>query len=131
MNRTAVDRTEQDLKRLAEDWATSEQRGDTAFMQRTLTDDFIGIGPRGFILTKGEWLQRFVSGTLKYDAIDWSEVQVRVYGDAAVVTGRAKQKVRYQNQPMENDLRTTLVFVRPQEQWLLASLQFSPILGRP
>jgi hypothetical protein len=61
MNRVAgdKDRTEQDVKRLADEWAASERQGDTAFMERTLADDFIGIGPRGFMLAKNEWVQRF------------------------------------------------------------------------
>ncbi len=127
----AQNNTEQDLERLAEDWASSERRGDTAFMQRTPTGDFAGIGPRGFMLAKDEWLERFTSGRLKYEYLEWDEVKVRVYGDAAVVTGRVKQEVSYQGQGMESDLRTTLVFVKQQGNWLLASLQFSPILGRP
>ena len=83
------------------------------------------------MLTKDEWVQRFSSGDLKYESLEWDEVKVRSYGDAAVVTGREKQKVRYQNQPMESELRTTLVFVKQQGQWRLANVQFSPVLGRP
>ncbi len=53
------------------------------------------------------------------------------YGDAAVVTGRERQKVNYQGQSMESELRTTLVWVRQDGRWLLASAQMSPILGAP
>ncbi len=127
----AQNNTEQDLERLAEDWASSERRGDTAFMQRTPTGDFAGIGPRGFMLAKDEWLERFTSGRLKYEYLEWDEVKVRVYGDAAVVTGRVRQEVSYQGQGMESDLRAMLVFVKQEGQWRLASVQMSPILGRP
>ncbi len=131
MDRIADDRVAQDLKRIAEDWATAERRGDTAFMQRTLTDDFEAIGPRGFMLNKEQWLQRFESGSLRYEYLEWDEVTVRPYGDAAVVTGRERQKVNYQGQPMESDLRTTLVWVKQNGRWLLANAQMSPILGMP
>ncbi len=131
MNQKVIDNTIEDVKRLAKEWAASERRGDTAFMQRTLADDFVGIGPRGFMLAKNEWLQRFTSGALKYEYLEWDEANVRVYGDAALVTGRERQKVNYQGQPMESELRTTLAFVKQQGRWLLAGLQLSPILGRP
>ncbi len=126
-----VDNTQQDLRKLADDWAAAERRGDTAFMERTLADDFTAVGPRGFVLTKDQWLQRFTSGSLKYEYLEWDEVNVRPYGDAAIVTGRERQKVDYQGQGMESDLRTTLVWVKQDGQWKLANAQMSPILGRP
>jgi ketosteroid isomerase-like protein len=129
MNPMTSNSMEQELKRLSEDWATAELRGDTAFLERTLANDFIGIGPRGFTLTKEDWLQRITSGALKYDRFDWDEVTVRAYGDAAIVIGRQAQKARFQDQPIEGEFRTSLVFVRQQGRWLLASLQLSPIAG--
>jgi ketosteroid isomerase-like protein len=131
MNGVTANRVAQDLEQSAKDWATAERNGDTAFMQRTLTDDFEAIGPRGFMLNKEQWLQRFQSGSLQYEYLEWDEVTVRPYGDAAVVTGRERQKVNYQGQPMESDLRTTLVWVKQNGRWLLANAQMSPILGMP
>jgi ketosteroid isomerase-like protein len=129
MNPITANNMEQELKKLSEEWAAAELRGDTAFLGRTLADDFVGIGPRGFMLTKEDWLQRITSGALKYDGFDWDEVQVRAYGDAAIVIGRQAQKARYQDRPIEGEFRTTLVFVRQQGGWLLAGLQLSPIAG--
>lgn len=131
MDRVADDRVVQDLKQIAEDWATAERQGDTAFMERTLTDDFEGIGPRGFMLNKERWLQRFRSGSLKYEYLEWDEVNVRPYGGAAIVTGRERQKVNYEGQAMESELRTALVWVKQDGHWLLANVQMSPILGMP
>jgi ketosteroid isomerase-like protein len=121
---------EQEVARLADVWATAELRADTAFLEQTLADDFIGVGPLGFMLNKQEWLARHQSGDLKYDALDLDEVTVRVYGETAVVIGRQVQSAAYRGNPIRAELRTTLVLVHQQGQWRLASLHLSPI-GQP
>ena len=122
---------EQEVLRLADAWATAELRGDTTFLERILTDDYIGIGPLGFMLTKQEWLARHQAGDLKYESFSLDEVKVRVYNnDAAILTGRQVQNGAYRGNSIQAQFRTTLVFVRQQGQWQLASLQLSTI-GQP
>ncbi|MFL5586319.1 MAG: nuclear transport factor 2 family protein [Ktedonobacteraceae bacterium] len=122
---------EQEVLRLADAWANAELRGDTTFLERILADDYIGIGPLGFMLTKQEWLARHQAGDLKYESFSLDEIKVRVYNnDAAVLTGRQVQNGAYRGNSIQAQFRTTLVFVRQQGQWQLASLQLSTI-GQP
>ena len=123
--------TQQEVMQLADAWANAELRGDSAFLERTLADDFIGIGPLGFMLTKQEWLARHQAGDLKYESFSLDEVKVRVYNnDAAVLTGRQVQNGAYRGNSIPGQFRITLVFVHQQGQWRLASLHLSPI-GQP
>src|SRR5438552_12304664 len=108
MNREHV---EQEVVRLADAWATAELHGDTAFLERTLTDDFIGIGPLGFMLTKQEWLARHQSSDLKYDSFNLDEDKMRVYNDAAILTGRQVQHGAYRSNNIQGQFRITLVFL--------------------
>ena len=121
---------EQEVVRLADAWATAELRGDAAFLESTLADDFVGIGPLGFMLTKQEWLARHQSGDLKYASFSQDEVKVRVYNDAAILIGRQVQNGTYRGNSIQGQFRTTLVFVQQQGQWRLAGLHLSPI-GQP
>ena len=127
MNR---EHAEQEVVRLANAWATAELRGDITFLERRLSDDFIGIGPLGFMLTKQEWLARHQSGDLKYESLILDEVKVRVYSNAAVLTGRQDQQAAYRGNSIPGQFRITLVFVHQQGQWQLANLQLSAI-GQP
>src|SRR6266516_2610840 len=128
MNR---EHTEQEILRQADAWANAELRGDTTFLESILVDDYIGIGPLGFMLTKQEWLARHQSGELKYESFNLDEVQVRVYNDdAAILTGRQVQNGAYRGNSIQAQFRITLVFVQQQGQWQLASLQLSTI-GQP
>ena len=124
--------SEADVLELAEDLRKAELRGDVAFLERVLASDFVGIGPRGFVLTKEAWLGRHRSGDLKYETLDRDEVSLRAYADAAIMTSRelGKTKCKGQEVPV-GALRATHVFVRRGGRWLLAGVQFSPILGAP
>ena len=130
-----MDEQTRQIENLAQDWAAAELRGDTAFLGRTLADDFVGVGPRGFTLTKEEWLERHESGKLKYESFGLDEVQVRPYGDAAVMVCRQSAEGVYEDENGRYDLherfRATLILVKQEGHWLLAGLQLSPILGRP
>lgn len=123
------------LERLGEDWAVAELGGDTASLGRILADDFVAVGPRGFMLTKEQWLLRHDSGSLTYEAFEWDDVSVRVHGDAAIMIGRQTASAVYEDGEVRHEIqdqfRTTLVFVEEAGRWLLLGLHLSPIAGPP
>jgi ketosteroid isomerase-like protein len=125
----------EELTKLVEDWAYAELAGDTDFLRATFADDFVGVGPRGFTLSKEEWLDRHERGMLTYGSFALDEVGVRLYGDAAVVVCRQDADGVYEDDDGRYDIheqfRATLVFVRQQGPCRLVGLQLSPILGRP
>lgn len=130
-----IEKLAQLMEKLAQDWAAAELRGDTAFLGRVLAEDFVGVGPRGFTLTKRDWLERHESGKLKYKSFGLDEIEVRLYGDAAVMVCRQIAEGVYEDENGRYDIheqfRATLIFVKQEGRWLLAGLQLSPILGRP
>ena len=123
------------LERLGDDWAAAELGGDTASLGRILADDFVAVGPRGFMLTKEQWLLRHDSGSLTYEAFAWDEVSVRVHGDAAIMIGRQTASAVYEDGDVRHEIqdqfRTTLVFVEEAGRWLLLGLHLSSIAGPP
>ena len=123
------------LLSLGEDWAAAELRGDTVTLGRILAEDFVAVGPRGFMLSKDQWLSRHDSGSLTYEAFEWDEVTVRVHGDAAVLIGRQTARAVYEDGEVRHEIqdrfRTTLVFVEEQGRWLLLGVHLSPIAGPP
>ncbi len=121
-----------DLIELGENLRKAELRGDVAFMDGILAPDFIGIGPRGFILDKEGWLARHRSGDLRYEAIERDEVTVRTYGDAAIMTSRERTRAKYKGREVPGGpFRTTHVFVKQEGGWRLAGVQLSPIHQGP
>jgi ketosteroid isomerase-like protein len=113
------------LRALAEHWCDAERRGDAATLAPLLADDFVAVGPLGFLLTKDQWLGRYRSGDLANESFDWDEGQVRVYGDAAIVIGTQTSKSTYKGQPAGGRFRVTQVALRRGHGWILAGLQLS------
>jgi ketosteroid isomerase-like protein len=113
------------------EWASAEQRGDTTALDRQLTDDFVGVGPLGFTLSKSEWVARHIAGDLTYDAFQLTDVQTRRYGDAAVATAHQTGRGAYRGNPAPTDLRAILVLVQQAGDWQLAGIHMSFIAGTP
>ena len=110
-------------------WSAAEQAGDSQRLDGLVTEDFAGIGPLGFILSRQAWLARHRSGDLRYDSFTLAEVQTRVYGQAAVITARNNTRGSYQGQPIPEAVRVTLVLVSDAGNWRLAAIHMSFIAG--
>ncbi len=116
---------------IVDQWATAERTGDVATTDALLTDDFLAIGPVGFVLPKAAWRQRMVDGSLVYDDLHLDEIATRIYSDCAVTTARWNAKGRAHGHPIPEATRVTLVWVRLDDAWKLATIHFSFIAGTP
>ena len=114
---------------LVREWAGAELHSDHQKLDTLLADDFVGVGPRGFVLTRDQWLARYRSGDLRNTGFELRDPQVRDYGAAAVVVGTQAQQTIHLGRDTSAELRATLVAVRPNDRWLLAGVHLSPIAG--
>ena len=128
---TSNDTTTNDIDDLLTAWADAERRCDAVATDRLVTDDFVGIGPVGFMLPKDAWLQRHTSGTLHYDELSLDDVSTRIYDAAAVTTARWNAKGTANGHPIPEASRATLAAVRTETGWRLAGIHFSFIAGTP
>lgn len=123
---------EDQIQNLAQEWADAELNGDADALARITTDDFVGIGPRAFTLTKAQWLERYRSGDLRHEAFALNDATIRTYGDAAVVVGRQVQRTQFKGSDVSGEFRVSLVLVRRAGGWQLVGWQASgPIMDAP
>jgi uncharacterized protein (TIGR02246 family) len=102
-------------------WTAAEQDNDAGALDRLLADDFVGVGPLGFVLGRDQWLVRFDNG-LENRAFAVEDPRVREYGDAAVVVGVLAQETSFQGGDNSGRFRVSLLAVRPGDRWLLANV---------
>ncbi len=98
-------------------------RRDAEFSQRTLAEDYVAITPLGQVTTKQDSVSARKSGQLRYDAVDVTDMVVRVYGDTAVVTARADVKGHQLGEDFSGPYRYTRVWVRHGGHWQAVSYQ--------
>ena len=108
-------------------WSEVEVAGDLGALEGALHEDFLAVGPLGFVLSTEAWLDRHRSGALQREALRLDEPAVRVFGgDAAPV-----QRVTYHGAPDAGRFRATHGLVREGGRWRIAGLQLSAIGGPP
>jgi ketosteroid isomerase-like protein len=123
--------TDDQVRELGRRWVEAEQNADLTTLDAITTDDFILVGPLGFVLDKQQWLGRYRTGGLVTTSLIWDEVTVRDYGDTAIAIGCHTQEATYQDKPVDGRFRITHIALRRSEEWLLAGLHLSPIGGPP
>lgn len=123
----------QQLLDLGQRWAAAERQSDAAALGELVRDDFIAVGPLGFVLDKQQWLGARRSGALKNTTFEWEVSSVRVFGDTAVVVGIQTQESTYQGQDASGRFRVTQMAVRSDTdgRWKLAGMHLSPIAQPP
>ena len=117
----------EDIQRLDREVSVATWTGDAVWFEENLADDYVLITPSGEIRTKRDVIRGLVSPGLKMEPYEPTEVQVRIYGDAAVATGRIQQTFTLGRTRYRNDLRYTDVYVRRKSRWLLVSAHTSAI----
>jgi len=98
-------------------------RRDAEFSLRTLADDYVAITPLGQVTTKDETISARRSGQLRYEAMNITDMVVRLYGDTAVVTARADVKGHQLGEDFSGPYRYTRVWVRRNGHWQAVSYQ--------
>ncbi|MGA8869102.1 MAG: nuclear transport factor 2 family protein [Candidatus Sulfotelmatobacter sp.] len=109
-----------EMERLAKE---ASLHRDADFSRRTLAEDYVAITPLGQVTTKQDTVSARKSGQLRYQAIDVSDMVVRVYGDTAVVTARADVKGHQLGEDFSGPYRYTRVWVRRGGRWQAVSYQ--------
>jgi uncharacterized protein (TIGR02246 family) len=120
--------TEQVIRQLDHERIQAQIDADAAALQRIYASDFIGVGPSGAVRTKPQVISDFTSGKLKFQSITTDEVQVRIYGNTAVETGRSTMNGQDRGKAVPRDNRFTRVWVKQQGRWRLVLNHYSPLM---
>jgi len=114
---------EQEIRQIEEQLRVAAIKSDVAVLERLLADDYTNINPNGLVRTRTEVIADVKSGAAKTTALELSNIKVRVYGDAAVLTCDATVKSQLRGQDTSGQLRRMRIFARRQGRWQAVALQ--------
>jgi len=107
------------------------ERGDTAWLSKFYADDFIMITSNGEIRTKQDQLKDIGSGTVVHGKIEEKYLQMRFYGNVAVVQSESKGALTQNGNKSDEVRRFTRIFVKNRNQWQLVSTHISRVASQP
>jgi ketosteroid isomerase-like protein len=105
------------LLKLEKEFTQAIVKNDADAITRFLADDWIIIDADGGIVDKARFLGVIKSGALTHEMMESDEVAVRIYGEAAVVTGLTATKGKFMGQEFSTRERATDVFVKQSGRW--------------
>jgi ketosteroid isomerase-like protein len=121
-----ANRVQEQLKKLEEEWATAFIKRDGAALKRILAEDYYIIDPNGSVGNKAQTIEDITSGNTVFESIKYDDLNVRVYGTFAIVTGGETVTVRSNGQSSTVTFRFTDVFTLRRGQWQAVSSQLTP-----
>jgi ketosteroid isomerase-like protein len=98
-------------------------RRDVSALDKMTSDDFTLVSLNGDLNAKAEVLKYFATHASEYEYRKTDNLRIRVYGDAAVVTGRTIETVQENGKGHSDAYRFTRVYIRQKGHWLLVALQ--------
>ena len=119
---------EEVIKKLDDERIQAQIHADATALDRIYAADFIGVGPSGTVRTKPQVISDFTSGDLKFQSITIDDVQVRVYENTAVETGRSTMIGQDKGKAVPRDNRFTRVWIKDGGRWRLVANHYSPLI---
>ncbi|GAA4470291.1 hypothetical protein GCM10023189_58610 [Nibrella saemangeumensis] len=94
-----------------------------AVLDQVLDNDLTYTHSSGVTDSKQSFIQSLKDGKTKYNAIDVQEQTVRVYGNTAIINGKAAVNVTSNNETKNMSLRYTDVYIKRGNDWKLVAWQ--------
>jgi ketosteroid isomerase-like protein len=98
-------------------WDQAMISNDPAAIGSFMADDWTIIGSDGGQSDKARFLGLIRSGTLTHNVMTTEDLNIRLYGNTAVVTSRGVSAGTYQGYPFREVERVSCVFVKQEGNW--------------
>lgn len=110
-------------------WARAHQELDLKTIDSVLAEDYVQIKADGSRVDKGAALASYRSGDRRWEIAESDELEVRIYGEAALVIGRWRGKGVNHGEPFDYDARFISLYIYHDDGWKLTAEMSAPLPG--
>jgi ketosteroid isomerase-like protein len=118
---------ERELTQLVRDLNEAVVNADIAALERVLHAEYVHNRPSGVVEDRAQYLENRRERRVDFESLVPDDIEVRVFGDTAILTGRSTAKGTDQNGAMVEERRWTRVLVRGDGGWQFVHFQATPI----
>ncbi len=115
------ERIEQEVLKVEAERDEAMQKADMAVLNRIYADDVVIVNTRGHHLAKADRLADLQSGDLKFLSFDQGDYTFHIYGDTAVLNGRANSVVQFHGKVNRIPRKFTLTYIKLNGAWRLVA----------
>ena len=121
---------EQALIKIQHEWAEARMKGDSSYTRRLEAENSTVVWPDGSIVNKREDLKS-MTGDIVFAEFKIDDLQVRLYGDTAIVVGQGTIRAHEGNQNLlGGKFVWTDTFVKQNGAWKVVASQVTPVLEK-
>jgi ketosteroid isomerase-like protein len=108
---------EQELIGVENAWKQAVVQRDAQALHRLYADEYTSTDREGQVWAKTEDIQIDTAGNFRLESFKLDDLNVHLYGNVAVVTGRNRGRGTLLGRPASSETRFTDVFVRRDGRW--------------
>ena len=117
------------LRAQADAWDQAIVAKDRAGVEANMAPEFRQVSAGGAVVGRQAFIDDILSPDLTIDPYRVEELDVRVLGDTALLTGRIRMTGRSEGQPFKSHFRYVDVYLRRHGRWQVVSVQVTPMRG--
>jgi hypothetical protein len=115
----------EEIVNLEKEAARAIQTNTGTFFRRVYADDFSGTLSHGQVVNKITFINAVQNGEVKYDSFNVSDVNVKLFRDAAVATSLWSARGVYRDERFASQMRTMHVYINTTHGWRVVSGQIT------
>jgi ketosteroid isomerase-like protein len=117
----------QELAKIKAEWSDAEKNRDIPYLDKLWADDAVFGTSLGTVVNKQQLIELIKGTDRTIDELKSDNIQVRVFGNTAIMTDHTTMRGTYKGAPFGGEYRYVRIFVKQGGKWRVELVQATPL----